>query len=247
VSDSSAILARYLAAWRVESLQAPRTLAREQARAAMLASNTPGNPRRGRALSFLFTLRWRGRRQVLIASTALLGAAVAVGLFGWNAPAGSALYSVRVARQSVQLWLPGADLALLHLQFAEDNLDNARRGVNVSASLAAAGSELDAARHQLPPAAQAASLWERYDVDEATLVAQEQELESEQRAEQARPSAGTPASGGSTDDAGRSGTGLSTSPSQRPRGTETPENTPWPQRSGGESPDPSEGRADRSR
>jgi hypothetical protein len=147
---------------------------RELARAAMLAAVASG--RRGllaRALWFSAGFRLRGLRVRLAGFVGAVAVAAAVAGVGWNAPAGSFLHGVRVARQSVQLAVPGADLAGLHLQFAEQSLADARDGINAAASLADARSELDAAREVLP-ANHSSPLWTRWGDDEAVLGTEEE-------------------------------------------------------------------------
>jgi hypothetical protein len=167
------LLAPYLAAWREDSLYPSLPHSRELARAAMLAAVASG--RRGlfgRALWFSAGFRLRGLRVRMAGFVGAVAVAAAVAALGWNAPAGSFLHGVRVARQSVQLAVPGADLAGLHLEFAEQSLADARDGIDPAASLADARSELDAAREVLP-VDHSSPLWTRWGDDEAILGTEE--------------------------------------------------------------------------
>jgi hypothetical protein len=224
MNGSSATLSMYLASWRADSLRPPLPNAREQARAAMLAALTsPRDSRRTRALSFLLPFRPRFRHTMLGASALALAGAVVVAVLGWNAPAGSALYGVRAARQGIQLVLPGANQAALHLQYAEAFLADAQKGVNLSASLSGATNELDAAHTDLP-ADHTSPLWARWSSDEAELSTDEtQSRESEGSAGAApgaaRPahndSEGNPAAAGPTHSSDEAGN-PSAQPSERP-------------------------------
>jgi hypothetical protein len=167
------LLAPYLAAWREDSLYPSLPHSRELARTAMLAAVASG--RRGllgRALWFSAGFRLRGQRVRMVGFVGAVAVAAAVATVGWNAPAGSFLHDVRVARQSVQLAVPGADLAGLHLEFAEQSLADARDGIDPAASLADARSQLDAAREVLP-ADHSSPLWTRWGDDEAILGTEE--------------------------------------------------------------------------
>ena len=176
--NGSSALAFYLDAWREDSRRTPASLPREQARAAMLAAvaSPPAAEHRTRALSFPRFRRRLHRRLLLAGSLAAAAAAIVVGVFGWNAPAGSALFGVRAAKQSVQLAIPGADLASLHLSFAEQSLSDARNGLNPAASLANAGMELQKAYAALPTD-HSSRLWSRYGDDEAAYTRETSDLE----------------------------------------------------------------------
>jgi len=171
------ILSAQLAAWRQTSRQEPRRHARERALDAMLAA-VASSAAAPRARAPLF--RPRFRHAGLIAATATLAATVGVAAAGWNAPPGSALFVVRAARQGVMLKLPGSNDAALHLQFAEASLAEAHDGVDPEQSLADARGELAAALPELP-ADRGSALWARYRTDQATLTADESDLEPEGR------------------------------------------------------------------
>jgi hypothetical protein len=157
----------------------------------------------------------------LAASTTVLAAAVVVGTLGWNAAPGTPLYGIRAARQSVQLALPGADVATLHLQFAEQDLEDARQGGRADASLAGAETELAAARAALP-ADRSSQAWRRYEADEAALAADQSQFEGGP----ARPIVPPPVTGHGT---------------PTPEGSENGEMPPPAQSSGGwASPSPTE-------
>jgi hypothetical protein len=167
------LLAPYLAAWREDSLQPSLPHSRELARTAMLEA--VASRRRGllgRALWFSAGFRLRGLRVRMAGFVGAVAVAAAIAAVGWNAPAGSFLHGVRVARQSVQLAVPGADLAGLHLEFAEQSLADARDGIDPAASVADARSELDAAREVLPHD-HSSPLWTRWGDDEAILGTEE--------------------------------------------------------------------------
>ena len=182
------MLASQLGAWRQASRQEPRRHARERALDAMLAALAAGAAA-PRARAPLF--RPRFRHAGLLAATATLAATVGVAAAGWNAPPGSALFVVRAARQGVMLKLPGSNDADLHLQFAEASLAEARDGMDPGQSLADARAELAAALPELP-ADRTSSLWARYRTDEATLTADESDLEPEGRILVARNTGATP-------------------------------------------------------
>ena len=168
------LLAPYVAAWREESRTAPPPGSRERTRTALLAA-VAATGHDARALPWHSRLRVRRGAPRLVGSLAALAATAAVGLAGWNAPAGSPLHGVRAARQSVQLAVPGANLAALHLQFAEQSLADARNRVNPAASLADARAELEAAHRDLPTD-HGSPLWTRWDSDEATLGSEDAAL-----------------------------------------------------------------------
>ncbi len=167
-------LSASLDAWRQSSRRAPRRHARERAYDAMLEAIAVAA--RPRAHSF-FGIRPRFGRAGLIASTATIIAAASVAAAGWNAPPGSALFLVRQARQGVMLKLPGSDDVVLHLEFAEQSLADARERINPVHSLDDAGQELAAAYSELLTS-QASPLWARYRLDAATLVSEESEFET---------------------------------------------------------------------
>jgi hypothetical protein len=219
------LLAPYILAWREDSLQGAPPQRRERARAAMLAA-VAGLPRGGhRALPFRARFRLRHAPLPLAGAVAALAAAVVAGLIGWNAPAGSPLHGVRVARQGLLLAVPGANLAELHLEFAEQSLSDAHNEVNAAASLADARSELDAARGELPVDHHSA-LWTRWSGDESLLGTEDAELRSDNSAagggsDHASPAV-APSRGGATPEAteapgGSATRGGSSEPSQSPQ------------------------------
>lgn len=232
--NGATTLTVYLDAWREDSRRDPAFLPREQARAAMLAAVASHGAarRRARPLSFPpFSFRLRHGRPVLAGSLAALAAAVVVGVLGWNAPAGSPLYGVRAAKQSIALALPGANLAALHLSYAEESLADARDGVNPAASLANASAELQAAHAVLPPE-HSSSLWARYGEDEAMFNRETSDLENGDHSPSgsgpavAAPSTETPESSG--EGTARPSSEPSSEPSERPTAgaTERPEASP---------------------
>jgi hypothetical protein len=197
------VLSDHLDAWRESSRRAPRRHARERALDAMkgaLASTAA--ERRTRSRHF----RPRFRYAVLVAGVGALAASVAVAAAGWNAPPGSALYVVRAARQGVMLKLPGSDDAVLHLQFAEQSLAEARDRIDPEQSLANARTELSAALSELP-SQRTSPLWARYYGDERLFFAEESQLEIE--GESPSPPAGqpTPIGGGETSGPPQTATG----------------------------------------
>jgi hypothetical protein len=243
------LLAPYLAAWREDSLYPSLPHSRELARTAMLAAVAS---RRGgllgRALWFSAGFRLRGLRVRMAGFAGAVAVAAAVAAVGWNAPAGSFLHGVRVARQSVQLAVPGADLAGLHLEFAEQSLADARDGIDPAASVADARSELDAARGVLPPD-HSSPLWTRWGDDEAILGTEEAAA-----AGGGVPSAGVPAGGSApsaaaphspSDDATtvpRTAAGAhgSADPTERPGGAPSSSSSPsWGGNDGGDGTPPS--------
>ncbi len=200
-------LSASLDAWRQSSRRAPRRHARERAHDAMFEAMAAASlPRTRRSL---LHLRPRFGSAGLIASAATIVAAAGVAAAGWNAPAGSALFLVREARQGVMLKLPGTDDIVLHLEFAEQSLADARERTNPAQSLANAGTELAdvfAALSGKP----SSPLWSRYHLDEATLVSEESEFapatlppvstNTQPPADDDTPSASEPAQGGGGED-----------------------------------------------
>ena len=173
MNGAETTLTAFLAAWREDSLLPPLPAAREQAKAAMLGALVASRGRRHVwAFSLLAGYRPRFRHILLGAASFAVAGAVLVGVLGWNAPAGSPLYGVRAARQGIQLALPGANPATLHLQYAEAFLTDARSGKDRSASLVDARAELDAAHRDLP-VNHGSPLWTRWSSDEAQLNVEE--------------------------------------------------------------------------
>ena len=168
-------LSASLGAWRAASRRAPRSHATERARDAMLAALVAPPQARRRAF---WMLRPRFAHSGAVAVVATVVAAAGVAAAGWNAPPGSALFVIRATRQSVQLKLPGTNDAVLHLQFAEQSLAEARDGDNPVQSLADARAELSAALPELP-ADRTSDLWTRYRSDETTLTREESGLDHE--------------------------------------------------------------------
>lgn len=211
------VLSDHLDAWRESSRCAPRRHARDRALEAMetaLASAVV--ERRTRRRLFRPRFRYAG----LVAGVGTLAATVAVAAAGWNAPPGSALFVVRAARQGVMLKIPGSDDAVLHLQFAEQSLNEARDRIDPEQSLANARTELSAALSELQTQ-RMSPLWARYYGDEGLLLAEESQLEIE--GESPSPRAGQPTPIG---DRGASGptqtaTGDHETPSS-PRGSTSP-------------------------
>jgi hypothetical protein len=202
VNGADATLASYLIAWREDSLRPPLPQARERARNAMRAAATsPVGRYRVRALSLPFGVRLRRAHALFAGAAAAVIGGVIVGLLGWNAPAGSALYGVRAARQSIQLVLPGAERAALHLQYAEASLLDAHNDTNPIASLANARTELDAAQRDLP-ADRSTPLWTRWERDESQLATEETEQDQEPRAPAILPGSASPSPHSSPDDGG---------------------------------------------
>ena len=158
----------FLAPWR-RQVDAAGSPARDRARQALLAEVA-----RARDEGALRVRRphWRHRIAIGLAAGAM---ASLVGA-GWNAPPGSALHFVRTSRQAVALSLPGANPAALHLQYAEQDLADARAGRNRAASLDEARRQLDAA-HAVLPVDHASPLWTQWTTDESELAG-EQDAES---------------------------------------------------------------------
>jgi hypothetical protein len=241
-------LDRSLAAWREDSLQAMSPHRRERARAAMLAAVAGAagpDHHPGALLRIRDGFRLRSGPLRLAGALAALAAAVTVALIGWNAPAGSPLHGLRVARQGLLLAMPGANLAELHLQFAEQSLADAHNEINPAASLADAGAELDAARGELP-VDHSSALWTRWGADEAMLGSEDAELRTDQGppgdAAEARPPVLIPsASGTPRRPTGKPSASASGRASQEP--SESPEPSASPSPGGGDdgdgSPSPS--------
>jgi hypothetical protein len=190
------VLTDHLGAWRESSRRAPRRHAREVAHRAMetaLASTAAERRTRSRLL------RPRFRYAGLVAGVGALAATVAVAAAGWNAAPGSALFVVRAARQGVMLKLPGSDDAVLHLQFAEQSLTEARDRIDPEQSLANARTELSAALSELRTQ-RMSPLWARYEGDERLLHAEESQLEIV--GESPSPRAGQPTPIGDGDTSG---------------------------------------------
>lgn len=226
-----------LDAWRANSRREPRRHARERAYDAMLDAIAVSSRQRVRRSVFAF--RPRFAHAGLLAATATVVAAASVAAAGWNAPPGSPLYMVRAARQGVMLKLPGADDAMLHLEFAELSLAEARDGSNLAQSLADARIELAAAVTELPLDHHAA-LWSRYRLDEATLLSEERGLEPDD------PSAPSTAAPRPTDDGTPAGAGSSVGGDDTPSPTFSGSGSPSPSSSWGDdgghhSPSPSPG------
>jgi hypothetical protein len=197
------VLSDRLDAWRESSRREPRRHARERALDAMVAAlASAATAPRPRPHHF----RPRFRHAGLIAGVGTLAATVAVAAAGWNAPPGSALFVVRVARQGVMLKLPGSDDAALHLQFAEQSLAEARDRVDPKQSLANAQNELAAALSELP-SERTSPLWARYYSDERRLLADESQLETEGDSQSPGAAQPRPTGNGSTDEPTQSATG----------------------------------------
>lgn len=215
-----------LAALRDDSRRLPRPFPREQARAAMheaVALDSAAAHRRILRRLLPHTL-WPSRARLALAtSTGLVVATVVVATLGWNAAPGTPLYGIRAARQSVQLALPGADATALHLQFAEQDLNDARQSGQPAASLAGADMELVAARGALP-ADQSSPVWTRYEADETALAAEQAQLEGgpappvfpPPATVHPAPSPDSPDDGESPPPAPSPGAGTSPSPTERP-------------------------------
>jgi hypothetical protein len=165
-------LERRLAAWREDSLRPADAAVRERARAALMRAVAAGD-RSAQPVVTRLGLAFRSRHRAWRAAGALgvAVAAAAVATSGWNAPAGSPLHGVRSTRQGVQLAVPGANLAALHLDFAAQSLADARHGVAPAASLAEAAAELDAAHRDLP-ADRSSPLWGLWNQDEEQLASE---------------------------------------------------------------------------
>lgn len=231
MNDAHMVLDR-LTAWRDDSRRFPRPLARERARAAMHAALASGTaPVGARSAALRIHPRWRAR---LTGSVVALAAAAAVVALGWDAPAGSPLFGIRSARQGVQLVLPGADAASLHLQFAEQDLADARVGTDLASSLADAGSQLSSALSALPSDL-GSPLWARYEDDQTTLANAEKGIGTASPGEPPRTSAGSPpgatAPGSSAEPSGSDRSPRATG-SPRPSGSDD-DGSPAPSASGG--------------
>ena len=228
----------YLDAWRDDSRRAPSPVATERARLAMHRErNARAHARHGAAwlpaMLPLLRLRVTRLRLVLVGSSVALAGVAIVAALGWNAPAGSPLYSIRAVRQSVALSLPGADLAALHLQYAEQSLSDARNNVNVAASLGDAGSELTQARTELDGDT-ASPLWTRWERDETQLAGQLAEFQQQQEHES------EPAGSGATQPAIPGAPSPSHEPAESSGGaTEAPEGSQQPSSASTERPESS--------
>jgi len=197
------VLSDHLDAWRESSRRAPRRHARDRAIDAMetaLASAVV--ERRTRWRLFRPRFRYAG----LVAGVCTLAAAVAVAAAGWNAPPGSALFVVRAARQGVMLKLPGSDDAVLHLQFAEQSLTEARDRIDPEQGLANARTELSAALSELM-SQRTSPLWARYYGDERLLLAEESQLEIDGGSPSPRAGQPTPIGDGQTNGPTQAATG----------------------------------------
>jgi hypothetical protein len=212
-----------LDAWRLSSRREPRRHARERAHDAMLEALALRSPRPRRSL-FLF--RPRFAHAGLLAATATVLAAAGIAAAGWNAPPGSALFVVREARQGIMLKLPGSNGAVLHLEFAELSLADARGSDNQAQSLADARAELAAAFGELPTD-QNSPLRSRYRIDEATLVSEEDRIGDEGTPLPTNPAAPGPTGDDTPSGARAPGSGGDDSPSASPTGRTTPSPSGW--------------------
>jgi len=154
-----------LLSWREQSWQQPEPTATQAARAAMHRAVATVRPQ-GLAAQLRSVLS--ARRLTLAVGPALVAAAAVVGVAGWNAPAGSALHDVRLAREHVQLLLAGSGADELRLSFAEDRLRDAASGVDRQGSLDEAAGLLGDARADLGSNPHSA-LWGRLNADLAAL------------------------------------------------------------------------------
>jgi hypothetical protein len=170
-------LALDLARWRIDSRRDPRPEAAAAARAAMLAV-VASPPRRWRLAALPGAHLPRTHRRLALDGAlggALAVAGVTVGV-GWQAPVGSPLHTVRLARERLQLALPGTDGATLRLGFAEQRLADARAGHD-PAGLDEAAALLADDRADLP-ADHTAQPWVRWTRDETELDSLEARLRS---------------------------------------------------------------------
>jgi len=197
------VLSDHLDAWRESSRRAPRRHARERALDAMeTALASTAMSRRTRSRLFQPRFRYAG----LVALVGTLAATVAVAAAGWNAPPGSALFVVRAARQGVMLKLPGSDDAMLHLQFAEQSLIEARDRIDPEQSLANARIELAAALAELP-LPRTSPIWARYYDDERLLLTEEAQLDISEESPSPHAGQPTPVGGGEASGPPQSATG----------------------------------------
>ena len=177
--DVDPAVAAALSAWADESATPARPEAVEAWRAAMhhaVVSATTDLPGRWRRLGGLLTgmPRWVLRYRRLALAGPLAGASAAIVVSGWNAPAGSWLHDVRLAREhlSVTLARGSTHAAELRLGYAEDRIREARDGSgDRAAGLREAGSLLNTVSVDLPRGSEAA-LWARLGDDENILDSQ---------------------------------------------------------------------------
>ena len=136
-----------LAALRAEASVAPRPQARRATLAAIRAAVAAAPPRRGwRRTGLLGALL---RHPVALAATALAAAVAALITLGWNAPPGSALHDVRLARERVALAF-AHDPTALRLSYAEDRLKDAHNSPNPGPLLQEADDLLQQVQPALP-------------------------------------------------------------------------------------------------
>lgn len=239
---------RALRAWIDDGHRQPQPRVVAQARAAMHRAVAAGVPQPRRSLLGLRRRlgfvpqgpRLRTRRAVLAFSTGLLGAAAAVGAVGWNAPAGSPLHSIRVAREDVTLKVAGS--AELRMAYAEARLHDASAMStgDSAASLAEARRLLDEARGELP-SDHSSPLWSRWETDERQLSDDEARVQQpgapggeDSRGSGASPNPGsaatTPPPGDGRPGGGEDGSrpGSRPAPSPEPRDSEAGHTTPRP-------------------
>lgn len=242
-SMDDAFVARGLIAWRADSKRPPRPAAIASARAAMLSA-VAAQPRRRLAVLLGLRRRPQGTAVRLALVGVATGAALTIGAIGWNSPAGSPLHAVRLARERVELAVPGIDSVTLKVGFAEDRLADAESGRDPVESLAEATSLLAAVEGSLP-ADHTAAVWTRWNADEAELAV----LEAEESPNPSRSSASTSpssAGGGGLAPAGASHasprpTGREGEPSENGgAGSEPPEPSERAPSTPGQSPEPSE-------
>lgn len=189
---------------RVEARPDPMSAARAKMHAAVAVSPAAG-PGLWSRLALVLTLP--RRHPVVLAASSVAAAVLTVVAVGWNAPAGSTLHEVRLAREQIAVALAGGNPVSLRLTYAEDRLRDAVAGRNPAASLREAAELLDDARSGLP-SDHGSALFIRWQDDEDNLHSLQDVRSPGAGSDGAQPSLGaTPGVDGRGGDEGSSGAG----------------------------------------
>jgi hypothetical protein len=191
-----------LAALRAEASVAPRPQARSATLAAVHAAVAAPPQRRRRRTGLLGALL---RHPIALATTALAAAVAALITLGWNAPPGSVLHDVRLARERVALAF-APDPTALRLSYAEDRLKDAHNSSNPGPLL----QEADDLLRQVQPGLSASAT----DPVRARWADDERQLSDER-------GGGSAPSGGSGPSGAPAGAGGAAEPSESPGAPES--------------------------